>query len=550
MRAVAAAPEQRLCAALATLQLGLHAWQALAARDPRLWVPHAVAAAGDLAILGAIVAAAAVARRGLPDRLRPVVARGAISGLLIAGALLAVYPALLREYLAFPVDLFATDGASARVLVTEYLGVSRLWPAALALVVGSAALALPLRLPVVGRSRFVLWAIALAVAIATLPRSPNPLLYSLQAEAMRAVRSEPRVVPALRRPPSRAGAIAARSGVPTSIAGPLVADHVFLVVLEGVTAASFERELWAAQDGFAARTRERAVYFRNYHATNLDSYTSLIAMLTGVQVPYRAYADDRLYDAVNDADNLVRSLRRDGFFAVFVSTYEHQPFVPNRRDWDRVLDRTDLPSLEGWVSLGASRMEAATEDRAALSTILDAAAVHPRTLVLHELLYGHSPEWRARTGRSQLAYYDLYLTDLLDRIVARGLETRSLIVVVSDHGDRARSAEAENYRVPLLVVGSAVAPGEDAGFRSHLDLADIVASYLRGSRELPRVRAELDVVGSTERWVYGSLRADGSSLFLDDATGSVLAEQGGLEPRSVAAGFQARLDEFGRRFGR
>jgi hypothetical protein len=63
------------------------------------------------------------------------------------------------------------------------------------------------------------------------------------------------------------------------------------VVLEGVTTARFEQEFLTRPQGYYAHVRDRSVYFDEYHTTNLDSYTSLIAMLTSVQVPYRAYAD-------------------------------------------------------------------------------------------------------------------------------------------------------------------------------------------------------------------------------------------------------------------
>ena len=53
-------------------------------------------------------------------------------------------------------------------------------------------------------------------------------------------------------------------------------------------------------------------------------------------------------------------------FVRYFQAPEHQPFVPNPRDWEEVLDRGDLGDLAGWTSLGSSRMESATEDRAAL----------------------------------------------------------------------------------------------------------------------------------------------------------------------------------------
>ncbi len=540
--------ESRLVLAFSALQLALHLWQCLASGDPRLWPPHVVAYLHDLLLLGALLMVTRAVRCLTPPRLRLGGEIFSVAIFLIAGAFLAIYPQLLREYLAFPVNVFAAGGDSARVLLTEYLGLGRTWPAGVAFIIASAVLVAPVRLPEWRRARPVLWTIVIALGTVTLPRSPHPFIHSLKEEAVDLFARGERVVPSLHRPPRRMSAAPTATGASLARGEPLTADHVFLIVLEGVTSADFGNDFINADSHFFSMVSDRATYFRRYYATNLDSYTSLIAMLTSVQVPYRAYADESLYGAVNKTANLTRSLRDLGFFTMFISTYAHQPFVPTRNDWDRVLDRGDLPSLKEWVSLGSSRMEAATEDRAALSTIVDAAAAHPRTFILHELVYGHSTEWRAKTGQTQLAYYDAYLRDLLDRLEAKGLGSRYLLVVVSDHGDRAKASVAENYRVPLLVVGAPVPPGGDAEFRSHLDLQNIVASYLTKT-PLPPPRTETQVVGSTERWVYGIIKANGDYLFLDDQTGAVLSVRGGLDASKLRKTFQASLNEFSVLFG-
>ena len=271
-------------------------------------------------------------------------------------------------------------------------------------------------------------------------------------------------------------------------------------------------------------------------------------MLTSVQVPIGPMPTKSLYGAVNQTANLTRSLRDLGFFTLFVSTYAHQPFVPTRNDWDRVLDRGDLPSLEGWVSLGSSRMEAATEDRAALSTVVDTAAAHPRTLVLHESSL-RPLDGMAGEDRSDPAGLLRCLPARSSRSArGQGAGSAQLACDRLDHGDRAKASVAENYRVPLLVVGARVPPGGDTEFRSHLDLQSIVVSYLTKTG-LPPPRTETYVVGSTERWVYGAIKANGEYLFIDDEPGAVLSVRGGLDASRLRETFQSSLNEFGALFG-
>ena len=55
-------------------------------------------------------------------------------------------------------------------------------------------------------------------------------------------------------------------------------------------------------------------------------------------------------------------------------------------------------------------------------------------------------------------------------LASQGTLNDSLIIVVSDHGDRSKAADAANYRVPLLVVGHGIASAEDATLYAHIDL--------------------------------------------------------------------------------
>jgi hypothetical protein len=539
----------RLLAVFSAWQLLLHLLQCIESRDPRLWMPHAVAYLQDVSLLvGWFVALAAIGRL-LRDRTRIAWGYFTAVGLFGIGIGLASYPRFLHEYLAFPVNIFAADGGSAWVLLKEYLGLGSLWPVGVAAGLGAAALAVRIRLPLPSRVHVATYIVIVGVVVATLAcPSPQPFVYSMQQQLKLSLTHDRRVVPTLRRPPAGSEGDRALS-LPQIHATDLRADHVLLIVLEGVTSDTFEREFLARGDGFYSRVQEHAAYFNQYYATNLDSYTSLIAMLTSVQVPYRAYADEKLYRAVNQVNSLPRSLRKLGFRTLYICTCAHQPFVPTRNEWDRVMHRGNLPSLEGWVSLGSSRMEAATEDRAGLSTIEEFVAQSSQSFVLDELVFGHSPEWRARTGQTQLGYYDAYLNDLLDRLQARDLASRSLLVIVSDHGDRAKASDAANYRVPLLIVGEGVRSCLDESFRSHLDLQPIVISYLSGEA-MPPPRSQIFVVGSTERWVYGAVSESGGCLFIDDATGRILSHSGTLDPLEVHEGFQSALDEFGLRFGR
>lgn len=532
----------KLLIVFSALQMLLHLGYFIVQRDPRMLITHVVTFLQDLLLLFIIFIIFTLARRLFPALLHSFLKFMTVICLFGLELILASYPHFLREYLAFPIDILAADINSASVFLKEYAGITALWPAVSCLVIGIIALIIPFQIRIPLR-KWKIGSIIFLFAILTLPRSsPHPLVYSIQQELISRLGAG-RVVPALKKP---VNAVAGLTQIkPTiNLNKSLQPDHILLIVMEGVTAQDFENEFMTKNDGFYARVKTHAVYFSNYYTTNLDSYTSIIAMLTSVQVPYRAYADVNLYDNVNEGSNLTRTLRSQGYQTLFVSTYANQPFVPTRNDWDSILDRRNLGSLNNWVSLGSSRMEAATEDRAALPEIFKFMANNKQSFVLHELVYGHSPQWQAVTGNSQLNYYDSYLNETLDYLKANGLESRTLMVIVSDHGNRARSSTMENYRIPLLIVGNNVRTLTNIGFRSHLDMQAIIAHYLTEDA-LPAPHQNLFTVGSTERWIYGEIWSNGEYLFIDDRSGRILSRQGNQDPLQVYKLFQETIDKFG-----
>jgi hypothetical protein len=400
-----------------------------------------------------------------------------------------------------------------------------------------------------GKMRFAAPTFLVLGVLSLFRSAPQPFVFSLQNTIQEWFLAGNRVVPSLARPPRSAAAPAFDSSNFEIIAtsASLRYNHVLMLVLEGVNAVSFEKEFLSRNDGHFAQVKNRSTYFSRYYATNLDSYTSLICMLTSVVVPYRSYSDPALYEGANNAPNIVRAVRRRGFKTLFISTYEYQPFVPVRNDWDRIMDMRDLPAENRYVSVGTNKMESATEDMAGLSTIVGFMRSHRQTFVLHELVYGHSPDWIMKTGIPQVEYYDRYIQAITHVLDSTGLGDETLVVVVSDHGSREHSADIYSYQVPLLLTGTSVPSLVDSSFVSHRNLSSIISGTLAGSNSIAN-RSSLFVVGSTEEWVYGQITSDGSYMFIDDERGTVMAGSGHLDASNVHKGFQRLLDGFAAHF--
>lgn len=542
---------ERTAVSLSLALFLVHLWHALAVRSERLLLPSLVSWFQDVLVLVTLMFATRTAAHVIGDSFhvnRP--ARIVSVGILISVAtLLSLYPAQLSNFLAFPVNVLKVDRETTSFFFKEYLGWSVLWhPPVFLLLAFALFRVLPQRV-VSTQMRWTASVICILGFISLGRPAPHPFVYSLQDTLKQWAFSGERVVPSLKRPTQerREPAIDSSALTPIDTGAELRYSHVLLLVLEGVNSSSFENDFLRRPGGYFEKIEQRSTYFPMYYATNIDSYTSLICMLTSVTVPYRAYADAASYDKVNSAPNIVRSLRRRGFKTFFCSTYEYQPFVPVRGDWDRIADNRDLPLQEKMVSVGTNKMESATEDMAALSTILNFIRSNEHTFVLHELVYGHSPEWTMKTGIPQLRYYDRFLRTITTALDSLGLGSQALVIVVSDHGPRDDSAAPQNYHVPLLITGSSIAGGSNSTFLSHKNLPSIICRYLVGA-VVESQAVPVYVVGSTEKWIYGEFTPEGLYLFIDNESGTVLRTGGLLSAAAVHSGFQNLLDEFAARF--
>jgi len=534
----------------ASYQLLLHIYFSLSSNDPRLFMPTAVAFLHDVAFLAIITSIFYLIKSVFSDKLKRSVDKILSIILIIVGVLLASYPKILREYLVFPVNLFDSDMSSAETLISDYLGISALLPSLIALILGITFLLSNKEIRIPNKIKiFILISILLLFGFTLKKTSPQPFVYSFQKKIEGIIKNEKRAVASLTRSTVKSKVVDEQKVLSYSSKDITNYKYILLIILEGVTSEAFEKEFITIQDGFYQQHKSKSAYYNNYYASNLDSYTSLISMLTSIQVPYRAYADESLYVNVNKAPSITQDLHNRGFYNLFISTYEHQPFVPTRRYWDKINDRNDLPSINEWLSLGSNKMESATEDKAAISTIIDNIKLKDKTFILHELVYGHSPEWRAKTGKSQIAYYDEYLMELSDKLKEENLFDKTLFVIVSDHGDRAKSENIDNYRVPALIMGDKVSFQIRDELLTHLELPKIIYHY-GASDEHPASLNEIFLVGSTEKWVYGKMNKEKKYLFIDNSPGIILSKNGELNAIEIRNEFQKRLDKFNIKYGK
>ena len=545
---------QAVAGAFGVSQLAVHCLSALSTPDPQMSLMHGIAFLYDVFLLAIAVAALGGLQRRVFTRWRRITHGAAMVFLFAVGLTLASYPFLLTEFLGFPVNLFAVGSGVAGFFLTNILSWREVLAMAAAGTLGFIALRRWFRVPL-PRKRMLFWALISLSLLGIVPSFagwkfmatlPNPLVYSAQ-ETLKDwfVRSE-RVVPR----PERPAILAEKTSIrlePSPLEGAVTFqyDHILLLVMETVNESDFAQRFIGKKDGFYSKVEDRAAYFNRYYTTNLDSYTSLLAMLTSAQVPYRAYDVPGYFTNVNAAPNMIGALGAKGWESLFVCTSKYQPFVPIRDVWSRKVLGPDLPNKDDYKSIAVNPVEAATEDKAAIPSIVSFMKAHRRTVIMHEMVVSHSPRWMRLTGKSHFAYYDEFFQTLYDDLLVAELAEKTLFVIVADHGERTDSTLPENYHVPLLVVGKGVRPSTNEEMFSHRDLQQIVGHYL-SSLPLPSAREDVLVIGHSGRWVYGLITTTSSHMFIDALDGVVLGQKGNLLPRRVFDRFQTAIDSFAR----
>jgi hypothetical protein len=295
-------------------------------------------------------------------------------------------------------------------------------------------------------------------------------------------------------------------------------SRVLVLVMESVNYDLLMGRFGDPDAEFPKRTKDHCVSFSNYHCLNLESYTGLLTLLNSVFIPYRAYGNDSTFSFVNFRDNLLRDMRREGFTPWFVSSYGawQGRFVPDPPDWEGIVLK-DPAKNTGFISVDSNAMERALEDFAVLEDVVDLCRRPGRTFIMQEMVCGHSPIWTQETGVEPLTYYDRYFSKLYDRLKEEGLLEGTLIAITSDHGPRPHPTDPNSYRLPLLLIAPDLKAGEERGFFSHLDFADILWARIAG-QPTPRGAERVFVVGSTVGFVYGMLGREGAYALIDDHT--------------------------------
>ncbi|MEN8264807.1 MAG: sulfatase-like hydrolase/transferase [Nitrospirota bacterium] len=293
--------------------------------------------------------------------------------------------------------------------------------------------------------------------------------------------------------------------------------QVIVLVMEGISHKDYHAESSADKNSFINRYRKNVVSYNNYHTLNLDSYTGLIAMLNSVFVPYQAYVDERKYRFVNERNNLVRIFNSNGFSTHFLTSYGEQQkrFVPDIEEWSETVYMHDIESNAEYACIKSSKIEYACEDLAVFDDLINILKNNPQPFVFQEMVYGHTSEWKEKTGIKIMDYYNQYFNKIVKTLKSNNLSENVLLVILSDHGPRDNAYTAKNYHIPLLVWANDLTGDVNNDFISHIDFKDVLLKIITGDDFIPK-QYPIYTLGHSGEFIYGKITADDKYVFINN----------------------------------
>ncbi len=322
-------------------------------------------------------------------------------------------------------------------------------------------------------------------------------------------------------------------------------NRIIVLVMEGINYKDYWAQSNAEKNSFPNKYIQNIISFDNYHTLNLDSYTSLIAMLNNIFVPYQAYVDERWYAFVNRQNNLVRLFNANGFNTNFLTSYGDQQkrFVPDISEWAQVVCLKDIENLTGFAKVTTSKIESAAEDLAVFDDIIRIVRKNPKCFIFQEMVYGHMASWKEQTGIDAVQYYNQYFTKTIETLKNNNLDDSTLVIMVSDHGPRDNAFTTENYHIPMLVWAMDLQAGKNNSFTSHLDFKDILLGLMTGNDSIAN-QDSIFTMGNSGELVYGQLTANNKYVFINNRMSNVKSNLDEKSVKKFNRAFQDYLNYF------
>lgn len=294
-------------------------------------------------------------------------------------------------------------------------------------------------------------------------------------------------------------------------------NRIIVLVMESVNYENFINASVPDSNSFYNIHKKNLILYKNYYTLNLDSYSSILAMLNSLFIPYQAYVNDKKFSFVNNRNSLVRFFNKNGYSTLFLTSYgiQQERFLPDLNDWTQRIFMDSISGNQKFASVTSNKIEYACEDLAVFDDMMNFLKSNKKSFILQEMVYGHTIAWKQKTGIETIDYYNQYFEKTINELKKNNILDSTLLVVVSDHGPRNRPYNTENYHIPLLFYSADINSNENTKFLSHIDFKDILLSNISDYQYKP-LEKDIYTVGNSGEFIYGTIKKDGNYIFINN----------------------------------
>ncbi|QQS28503.1 MAG: sulfatase-like hydrolase/transferase [Sphingobacteriales bacterium] len=436
-------------------------------------------------------------------------------------ALTFTYTFFLMDLYHFPMNIFSISADSLCFFITYFTS-----PFTIAGFLGIYAVLFSISYLVPKRLAFVNWIkpACLLLTLLFLPSSLkpgiNPILFSIQEQII-AYRNADTNLKHLEEPNAEIAdntdfgfADKKFDTIPTIHSNY---KRVIVLVMEGLNYKTFTQKSKEDQNSFLNKYQKHIKQFTNYHTLNIDSFTSLIAILNSIFVPYSSHVKKEAFDFTDKQTNLVRFFNHNHFTTFFTTSLGLQQayFVPDMPEWKTTLFMEKMDTVVHYKCINSMKIENSCEDLTLLNNMVDTIAAHDQIFVFNEMVYGHVNEWTEKKGVEVVEYYNLYFNRLIEKLSGKQILDSTLIFILSDHGPKEDAYNTDNYHIPLLVFSTGIDTTANNSFTSHLDFKNILIELMTGTPQIYG-NQPFFTYGNSVEMVYGLATPDGSHIFINN----------------------------------
>ncbi|MDD4983594.1 MAG: sulfatase-like hydrolase/transferase [Candidatus ainarchaeum sp.] len=282
---------------------------------------------------------------------------------------------------------------------------------------------------------------------------------------------------------------------------------IFVFVMEEIPNYMFYKDIKKVpvEKNFFEKNKENSIVYKNYYTNNQDSRTAMLTMLSSTLIPYESYSYSDWYslyaEKVIKKQNLVDYFNDNNYNTTFLISDVGAPFEITKYNFKNIitLKEEDYGADEDLICMHLIEFEKACEDRAVFGQLKELANNNEKQFVYQELIYGHTLKYIALKDQSRTEYYNYYFDDFYNYLKEIGKSDETLIVIVSDHGEKGYFNEKNHssYNVPLIFVASDLEQEENYDLLSHLNFKDLLLSYVAQGYNFEKNNDIIFSIGST-----------------------------------------------------